>query len=450
MSVSGELDFEAKVVDAASSNLDNIKNKMGEVGEAAQTTGTSMAGVAKASEESNVSLVKVGTSLSVAATGMLGLVQSAYNVERAQNAADKANLRVSNDLDLVKKAQDHYNEALAKFGENSNEANQAAKDLKDTQEKLRIDTDNAEQKQAQFNLTLGYTAATIIPQLVTATTGVIGAYKDIKTYVGYANDAMGIAAGTEGTLTTASTTLAGALWTVVTPLALIGGAVAALYGAQQLAIYGYSKMGDQLGITSEQSKILEDESFKLQLSVAEVIGGIKDGTISLDKYGKAGTDLATQLRTGVKPAITDVTQATTNMAAAADVATDAQTGLSTAVTGLSGSYGTAALAKDAFTANLGKQTDALAETASALQNVKRGMSDFGMVSNWGTPTTSPHASAVNPVSTVANAKLAGDYLTQTAPISTTIPVNVYMDSTLMTTTVQNRLLAGFANTARMS
>jgi precorrin-4 methylase len=38
MSATGEIDIEAKVIDSASSNLDNIKNKMGEVGEAAKTT----------------------------------------------------------------------------------------------------------------------------------------------------------------------------------------------------------------------------------------------------------------------------------------------------------------------------------------------------------------------------------------------------------------------------
>jgi hypothetical protein len=164
------------------------------------------------------------------------LWQTVDRVEKSQIALDKANLRVSNDLDLVKNAQEKYNAALAKYGETAPETTQAAKDLADAQEKLKIDTDMVALRQGDYNQALYLAATTSIPTAITAITGLQRSYKDLSGYIRQsqtatqeANSALETAAGTAGTAGTGMSGLAGAVGTAAGAIAGAGIYAAGLY-----------------------------------------------------------------------------------------------------------------------------------------------------------------------------------------------------------------------------
>jgi hypothetical protein len=150
------------IVNEASTTLNQVKSDVDSVANSAQTASENMQKVAAPD------YTKVATGISGLATAGMGLWFAYERVEKASIALRKANLRVSNDLDIVKKAQEKYNEAVAKFGENSPEAIQALKDLHDAQEKLNIDTDVANQRQQDLNTTMVTSALSVIPSMITA------------------------------------------------------------------------------------------------------------------------------------------------------------------------------------------------------------------------------------------------------------------------------------------
>jgi hypothetical protein len=110
------------------------------------------------------------------ANSMMAMYHIVDNVSKAQLALDRANLRVSNSLDTVAKAQSTYNDALTKFGANSPQADQALKDLKDSQEKLRIEQETATDKQNTLNERMIFGAVTVIPQAIAMITNLKAMY----------------------------------------------------------------------------------------------------------------------------------------------------------------------------------------------------------------------------------------------------------------------------------
>jgi HPt (histidine-containing phosphotransfer) domain-containing protein len=150
------------IVNEASTTLNQVKSDVDSVANSAQTASENMQKVTAPD------YTKVATGISGVATAGMGLWFAYDRVNKAQISLDKANLRVSNDLDLVKKAQEKYNEAIVKFGEDSPEAIQALKDLRDAQEKYRIDTETANERQTQLNTTMMTSALSVIPSMITA------------------------------------------------------------------------------------------------------------------------------------------------------------------------------------------------------------------------------------------------------------------------------------------
>lgn len=185
----GSVELTIRAIDEASAALDRVKTNISGLGTVADTTTTSLENVNK------VDYTKTVTGISGLVTVATGAYMAIERVERAQVTLDKANLRVSNDTDLVAKAQDNYNEKLAKFGADSPEVTQAVKDLGQAIEKLRIDTENAALKQNDLNSSIVFAGATAIPTSITA----IASLKTIIAGLGGTTATAGTALGTLGT-----------------------------------------------------------------------------------------------------------------------------------------------------------------------------------------------------------------------------------------------------------
>ena len=137
------------------------------------TTATEdMAAAQGNTEKSTHSLLSsVGTltsSLVAIGTTIFGTISSFEGMEKAQIKAEAANRKLSLANEAVDKAQRKYNDAVAKFGPNSQQAQDALRDLTQAnqqqeiaQGKANIATDEAGRAQAEFILSLVGTAATM-------------------------------------------------------------------------------------------------------------------------------------------------------------------------------------------------------------------------------------------------------------------------------------------------
>ena len=67
-----------------------------------------------------------------------GLVTSISSIENAETSLDRAHVTVEKDTNAVQAAQEKYNEAVAKYGPNSQQAKDAADKLKAAQDAFSV------------------------------------------------------------------------------------------------------------------------------------------------------------------------------------------------------------------------------------------------------------------------------------------------------------------------
>jgi len=106
--------------------------------------------------------------------GFSGVATSAFSLYgaydrlgAAQLSIDKANVTVKSSLASVENAQKRLNDAISKYGSNSEEAKTAARDLGIAQERYQIAADNAENAQNNLNSTMIQGALQVVPTAIT-------------------------------------------------------------------------------------------------------------------------------------------------------------------------------------------------------------------------------------------------------------------------------------------
>jgi len=236
-------------------------SEMRKTGEAAKTTAQDIESSGRQMRSSFMETV--GTAQNVA-NSMIAMYHTVDNVQKANLALDRANLRVSNSLDTVAKAQNNYNGAIEKFGAGSPEAIDALKQLDDAQEKLRIDQETAAQRQQDLNERIVFGAVTAIPQAI----AMVKNLKDLYGLLTAASAAHTVALGTETTAQIGLNTarLAG--------LAAGAGVALGVGAAAGLIIAGYAQAGEW----AKENWTAEDwEQYAKTTSRAGVLPGYAKG-----------------------------------------------------------------------------------------------------------------------------------------------------------------------------
>ena len=103
------------------------------------------------------------------------LYMSYDQIQKSEIALDRAHVTLEKDTNAVQAAQEKYNEAVAKYGPNSQEATDAANKLKAAQDALTVAHERADQAQVNVNNTMMMSALTVIPSVI----GIIGSLSTI-------------------------------------------------------------------------------------------------------------------------------------------------------------------------------------------------------------------------------------------------------------------------------
>ena len=101
------------------------------------------------------------------ATSAFSLYSAYDHVGDAQLRLDRANVTAKSSLAGVENAQKRLNDVVSKYGADSDEAKEAARDLEIAQERYQVAADNAENAQENLNNTMVQGALQIIPTAVT-------------------------------------------------------------------------------------------------------------------------------------------------------------------------------------------------------------------------------------------------------------------------------------------
>ncbi len=123
-------------------------------------------------DKSTSSLKDNALAASQAATGIATLGMSVYNLEGAQTTLDKANVTVSRDTNAVQSATEKYNEAVTKYGPNSQQAKDASDRLSAAQAALTVAHERVTDASNNMNRTLIMTGLSVVPSVTSAITGV--------------------------------------------------------------------------------------------------------------------------------------------------------------------------------------------------------------------------------------------------------------------------------------
>lgn len=145
------------------------------------------------------------------ATGFAGIATSAFSIYNAydrvsekQLQLDKANTTAASKLEILGDKQEDYNEALAKYGENSSQAKEAAENLEVAQLRYADAVSTVDKLQGDLAETIigsGIQMATTGLTLVDSTGKVVGQFKNLGTAGQGASGSMGEASKSGGSLT---------------------------------------------------------------------------------------------------------------------------------------------------------------------------------------------------------------------------------------------------------
>ena len=188
--MSAELTIAIKAQDEASAKLKELGRNLEQVGSNAKS-------VSQTVERSGRSFRELSGQISATGQSFMRLYNLYDNIQDAQLRLDQANNRMVDTQIRLQRAQEAYNNAVAKYGENSQEALTAMVTLQQVQADLAIATDRAEN--AQENLTKTWINAGIqaIPSLLTSMTSL--------------KDLAGSLVGVKLSLASATTTATGAM-----------------------------------------------------------------------------------------------------------------------------------------------------------------------------------------------------------------------------------------------
>jgi phage-related protein len=176
MSQIGELQIRLKAIDEASDVVSeasrNIEASLSEVERANKA-------VQEAQNRTNASVRDLVTGFSGLATSAFSLYQGIDRVEKSQYALERANYLAQTALKAVEDAQSRYNQAVEKYGADSEEAQKAARVLELAQERYRLAVEKAEMAQGNLSQTMAQVALSVVPTLITGIDSGIKAFQSL-------------------------------------------------------------------------------------------------------------------------------------------------------------------------------------------------------------------------------------------------------------------------------
>jgi phage-related protein len=158
-----ELTATVKAVDEASAVFEEVqasaKESMGQVEKATQ-------GVEAANEQMTTNLRGVVTGFSGVATSAFALYNAYDRVQDMTVSVDRAQLTLHTTLNSLQNAQEKYNEAVEKYGADSEQAADAAETLELAQERYEVAVERADMLQGNLNETMVSSALMVVPSLI--------------------------------------------------------------------------------------------------------------------------------------------------------------------------------------------------------------------------------------------------------------------------------------------
>ena len=163
--MSSEVQITLTAVDNATTTINQVASNLQSANN--QISGSTASMVAS-TEEANVSVKNNALAFNNLATSGMSLYMAIDRVENSQVMLDKAHLVVERSTNAVTSAQNHYNDAVAKYGSNSKDAQDALARLQTAQEGLQVAQERADMSQRNYNNTIAFSAMSVIPSLITA------------------------------------------------------------------------------------------------------------------------------------------------------------------------------------------------------------------------------------------------------------------------------------------
>ena len=201
--------------------------------------------VTGAVQEQSINFKDLAISVSGVATAGFSLYMSYDMIEKASVQVDKAQITVASTANSAKKAQDAYNEAVAKYGPNSAEAQQKATDLSIAQDKASLATERASMAENNYSNSMARGALAVIPGVITLTSSLSKTVEALTTSTGLGAAAEGVASWAKMLAVAPTATLTAAQWQLnaamdANPIGIVILAIAGLVAAF-VAAYTYIK-----------------------------------------------------------------------------------------------------------------------------------------------------------------------------------------------------------------
>jgi hypothetical protein len=176
--VAQQLDFAQQKVTSTKKTLNVAVREHGAASEEATRAlreyNAAQSEAAGLSKQLGVSMKETTRSTKDLVVGFSGVATSAFSlysaydrVGDAQLNLDRANLQVKTSSKGVETAQVRLNDAIKKYGANSEQATAAARDLELAQERYQVAADNAENVQDNLNSTMIQGALQVVPTAIT-------------------------------------------------------------------------------------------------------------------------------------------------------------------------------------------------------------------------------------------------------------------------------------------
>jgi hypothetical protein len=201
--------------------------------------------VTATTQKASISYKDLTISAAGAATAGFALYNAYDNVADMSVQVSKANLQVKSTANSAQDAQEKYNDAVNKYGANSEEATKAAADLAIAQERAGVAVERADMIQGNYNETIARSAISVLPSVIT----MVASLSSIKTILTGTTIAETAATATSGAAHAAAigptVGLTGAMGLLnavmaINPIILVVMAIAALVIAL-IAAYNYCK-----------------------------------------------------------------------------------------------------------------------------------------------------------------------------------------------------------------
>jgi hypothetical protein len=167
--MSSEVEIQLTAIDQASAVVNQVAENI-QTADSQITESTNAA--SNATQQAGQSTQQTALGFNNLATSGMSLYMAIDRVENSQVALDRAHLGVEKATNAVTAAQTHYNDACAKYGPNSKEAQDALAKLQTAQEGLQVAQERSDMAQRNYNNTLIFSAMTVVPSLITAFTSI--------------------------------------------------------------------------------------------------------------------------------------------------------------------------------------------------------------------------------------------------------------------------------------